>query len=59
MADIAVYIECDAAGCRARTREIWVKDGMPLTFCGHHLARNVIALQAQGFHPLEQEALTR
>ena len=63
MGDIEVYIECDARDCRARSREIWTKefDGMiwPLTFCGHHSDRAAVALQAQGFHPLESEALTR
>ncbi len=63
VADLEVYIECDARDCRARSREIWTKefDGMiwPVTFCSHHSDRAAVALQAQGFHLLESEALTK
>ena len=61
--DLEVYIKCDARDCSARSREIWTKafDGViwPLSFCGHHADKNALALQAQGFNPLESEVLTK
>jgi hypothetical protein len=61
MGDLEVFIPCDR--CGARSKEIWTKafDGnvWPLTFCGHHADKNTIALQATGWNPLEQEALTK
>lgn len=61
MGELEVYIKCDR--CNARSREVWTKmfdaTVWPLTFCGHHADKNAAALQAQGFHPLESEALTK
>ena len=63
MGELEVYIECDAAHCAARSREIWTKhfddNVWPLTFCGHHADKHAVALQAQGFNPLESEVMTR
>jgi hypothetical protein len=63
MGDLEVYIKCDARDCSARSREIWTKafDGLiwPLSFCSHHADKMAVALQAQGFNPLESEVLTR
>ena len=60
MGDLEVFIPCDRCGPYTRSVEIWTK-GMELllSFCSHHADKNAVALQAQGFHPLESEALTR
>lgn len=63
MGDLEVYIACDHGGCSARSREIWTKsfddNVWPLSFCGHHADANAVALQTQGFNPLESEVLTK
>jgi hypothetical protein len=57
-----VFIKCDS--CSARSREIWTRgvtidDTQILSFCGHHADKHAVALQAQGFNPLESEVLTK
>jgi hypothetical protein len=63
MGDLEVFIPCDHSGCNARSRDIWTKqfdDNIwPLTFCAHHADKLWATLSAQGWHPLESEALTK
>lgn len=66
MGDLEVFQPCDRCGPFTRAGEVWTKEacschGQPilLTLCMHHADKAAVALQAQGFNPLESEVLTR